>query len=143
MNGNFTVRMNSNVSMPASINFTISFENLSNETQLQETQDKPKPDGNIYEQIAWYIQIIHRPIVIVLGTIGNLLSFYIMKKGSLKEVSTCFYMAILALADTSMSTFHSFFKLNSKKFDIIFETFFFNRADTNKKFKPINFIRRW
>ena len=105
MNENSTVRMNSNLS--ASINLTISFENLSNETQLQETQDKPKSDENIYEQIAWYIQIIHRPIVIVLGTIGNLLTFYIMKKGSLKEVSTCFYMAILALADTGMFTFHS------------------------------------
>ena len=31
---------------------------------------------------------------------GNLLTFYVMRSGSLKHVSSCFYMAILALADT-------------------------------------------
>ena len=46
------------------------------------------------------IQVIGRPPIIVLGTIGNLLTFFTMQRGSLKHMSTCFYMAILALADT-------------------------------------------
>ena len=37
---------------------------------------------------------------LVFGTIGNILVFIIMRTGSLKDVSTCFYMSILALADT-------------------------------------------
>ena len=52
------------------------------------------------EEIARLIQIIVRPILIVIGTIGNLLTFYIMRRTSLKDVSSCFYMSILALADT-------------------------------------------
>ena len=52
------------------------------------------------EEIVRVIQVIGRPPIIVLGTIGNLLTFFTMQKGSLKNTSTCFYMAILALADT-------------------------------------------
>ena len=52
-------------------------------------------------EIARLIQIIVRPILIVMGTIGNCLSFYIMRRTSLKDVSSCFYMSVLALADTS------------------------------------------
>ena len=40
------------------------------------------------------------PIIIIGGTVLNILSFIVMRRGSLKEVSTCFYMSILALADT-------------------------------------------
>ena len=47
------------------------------------------------------VNIIVRPILIVFGTTGNLLSFYVMRKGSLRKVSTCFYLSILALADTA------------------------------------------
>ena len=50
-------------------------------------------------EIARLIQIIVRPILILIGTIGNCLSFYIMRKTSLKDVSSCFYMSVLALAD--------------------------------------------
>ena len=39
-------------------------------------------------------------IITIFGTIGNILTFIIMRRGSLKDVSTCFYMSILALADT-------------------------------------------
>ena len=52
------------------------------------------------EEIARLIQIIIRPILIVLGTAGNGLTFYIMRGTSLKDVSSCFYMSILALADS-------------------------------------------
>ena len=52
------------------------------------------------EEIARLIQVAVRPILIVIGTIGNLLTIYIMSRTSLKDVSSCFYMSILALADT-------------------------------------------
>ena len=51
-------------------------------------------------EIARLIQIIVRPIPVAIGTIGNCLSFYIMRRTSLKDVSSCFYMSLLALADT-------------------------------------------
>ena len=54
-------------------------------------------------EIARLIHIIIRPILIILGTVGNCLTFFIMRKTSLKDVSSCFYMAVLALADTSKS----------------------------------------
>ena len=46
------------------------------------------------------VVVISFPIIIVLGTIGNALTFIVMRRGSLKRSSTCFYMAILAPADT-------------------------------------------
>ena len=53
------------------------------------------------EEIARWIHIIFRPLFIVIGTIGNCLSFYIMRGTSLRNVSSCLYMSVLALADTS------------------------------------------
>ena len=40
------------------------------------------------------------PVIFGIGTIGNSLSFIMMQRGSLKHSSTCFYMAMLAVADT-------------------------------------------
>ena len=56
------------------------------------------------EEITRLIQVITRPILIIVGSIGNCLTFYIMRRTSLKNVSSCFYMSILALADTSKYT---------------------------------------
>ena len=53
------------------------------------------------KEIARMIQIIVRPILIIIGTIGNCLAFYIMRRTSLKDVSSCFYMCLPAVADTS------------------------------------------
>ena len=47
--------------------------------------------------MVWFIAY---PILIIFGTFGNLLVFVVMRRGSLKHVSTCFYMSILGLADT-------------------------------------------
>ena len=52
-------------------------------------------------EIARLIQIIFRPILVTVGTIGNGLTIYIMRKTSLKHLSCCFYMAVLAVADSS------------------------------------------
>ena len=57
--------------------------------------------GEREAEIARIIHVVSRPLIILLGTVGNLLTFYVMRRrGSLKHVSTCFYMSILALADT-------------------------------------------
>ena len=40
------------------------------------------------------------PVILVIGTIGNSLTFIVMQRGSFKHSSTCFYMAMLSVADT-------------------------------------------
>ena len=50
-------------------------------------------------EITRLIQIIVRPVLLIVGSAGNALTFYIMRRTSLKNVSSCFYMAVLALAD--------------------------------------------
>ena len=52
-------------------------------------------------EIDRLIHIIFRPILVIIGTVGNGLTIYIMKTTSLKHLSSCFYMAILVLADSS------------------------------------------
>ena len=52
-------------------------------------------------EINRLIQIITRPMFLVIGTGGNGLTVYIMRRSSLKDVSSCFYMCLLALADSS------------------------------------------
>ena len=49
-------------------------------------------------EIDRLMQIIYRPILVIVGTIGNGLT---MRRTSLKHVSSCFYMVLLALADSS------------------------------------------
>ena len=51
-------------------------------------------------EIARLIQIIIRPILVVLGAVGNILTIYIMRATSLNKISSCFYMFLLGLADT-------------------------------------------
>ena len=60
--------------------------------------------------IARLIHVIVRPILTIIGTVGNGLTIYIMRKSSLKDLSTCFYMVVLALADSSKSTLIFFSK---------------------------------
>ena len=71
------------------------------------------------KEIARIIHLIVRPTLVVFGTTGNILSFYIMRRSSLKHLSTCFYMSFLALADTGKwffiliaSPFSDFLKLS-------------------------------
>ena len=56
---------------------------------------------NNEEEIGRLITLVCYPIIILVGTIGNILTFIVMQRGSLKHSSTCFYMAVLALSDTS------------------------------------------
>ena len=52
------------------------------------------------EEIVRMMEVCARPPIILLGSLGNLLIFIVMRRGSLKYVSTCFYMATLGLAGT-------------------------------------------
>ena len=72
-------------------NFT---ESLSNGTQRAGSTSKSG-------EIEAMLRLVIMPVLIVLGTTGNSLLFYIMRQGSVKKMSTCFYLSILALADTS------------------------------------------
>ena len=83
-------------------NSSFSFHNVSNvsvfNVNVTETDDSTELTTLDNREIARIIHIIVRPTLVVFGTIGNTLSFFIMRRSSLKHLSTCFYMAILALA---------------------------------------------
>ena len=69
-------------------------------TSITFDNDTEPDDVDPQKEIVRMIQVIARPPIIVLGTTGNVLTFITMQRGSLKHISTCFYMAILGLADT-------------------------------------------
>ena len=91
--------------MSETLNSTISFTN--NTLTISELygmnltviEDPVIDDDNYYMEISRLIQVYGRPPIIILGTLGNVLVFIVMRKGSMRHMSTCFYMAILALAD--------------------------------------------
>ena len=85
----YTSRMNMDVERP--------LENWTNVT-LHSVSELEETDSSA--EIVRMMQVIARPPIIVLGTIGNLLAFLVMQRGSLRKMSTCFYMSILGLADT-------------------------------------------
>ena len=62
-------------------------------------------EGNSEHVMEAYrmIVVVIVPVIIVLGTLGNVLSFIVMRRRLLRNVSTCFYMSILALVDTGES----------------------------------------
>ena len=81
------------------LSFTIASQHFHNDTKISLSNVSVNTDETFYEEERWINGCI-RPVISVIGTIGNLLAFIVMRQGSLKEVSTCFYMAILALTDT-------------------------------------------
>ena len=50
------------------------------------------------------VHVVLRPMLIILGTLGNVLSLWIMRSRSLRNISTCFYLSALAIADTGESS---------------------------------------
>ena len=87
------------MTMNSSVTSFTEFSNLSNITT--ESTFVEKTFKWTTAEIARLIQIIFRPILIIVGTIGNGLTIYIMRRTSLKHLSTCFYMVVLAVADSS------------------------------------------
>ena len=88
-NSSFVVHNSSNFSNVSAFNVNV--------TEIDDSTESTTWDN---KEIARIIHIIVRPTLIIFGTVGNTLSFYIMRRSSLKHLSTCFYMSILALADT-------------------------------------------
>ena len=56
----------------------------------------PYVEYKIYKTIWMYFP----PILIVLGTFGNIFSFFILKRKAMLKFSTYFYLMVLAIADT-------------------------------------------
>ena len=93
--------------MAENLNTTTSFtNNTSNVSEfyangtMSVSKEAVPDDDDYYTEISRLMQVYGRPPIIVLGTLGNVLAFIVMRRGSMRHVSTCFYMAILALADT-------------------------------------------
>ena len=74
----------------------------SNESLATTIKEESDLDHKWYEIIR-YIYIVVLPIIIIFGSTGNILTIIVMQRSSLKDVSTCFYVSILALADTGES----------------------------------------
>ena len=87
--------------MKTEINFNAFTHGYFNSSEITTLSNDGKEISQWFsEEITRLIQLITRPILIIVGSIGNILTFYIMRRTSLKDVSSCFYMAVLALADT-------------------------------------------
>lgn len=48
----------------------------------------------------YHIEIITLPILILVGSICNIVTFIVMRRRRMRISSTCFYMAALAVTDT-------------------------------------------
>ena len=63
-------------------------------------------------ELARIVFVFTYPVIIIFGSIGNILTFIVMRRDSMMEVSTCFYMRILALVDTGKLLDFLFFLKN-------------------------------
>ena len=72
-------------------------ESIIETTEAVDLKDDYK---QLYIDIERWINDISFIAIPVFGGFGNILTFIVMQRGSLKEVSTCFYVSMLALADT-------------------------------------------
>ena len=83
-------------------------DSISNSTSTSDQNNSTNgtEDAGSIDETARMVGVVSFPIIILFGTIGNLLTFVVMGRGSLKRSSTCFYMAILALADTGKYIFY-------------------------------------
>ena len=50
--------------------------------------------------LVYRIEIIALPVIIIFGSICNILTFIVMRRKRMRISSTCFYMAALAVTDT-------------------------------------------
>ena len=91
--------------MESYLNFVTDYKFNISETTTQSPVDISEASEWTDAEIARLIQVIVRPILLVVGTVGNGLTIYIMQLTSLKNVSSCFYMSLLAVADTSKWSF--------------------------------------
>ena len=96
-NSGDTIEMKTEINWNGS---TADFAGYFNSSEVTTLSNNGKETSKWFnEEITRLIQVITRPILVIFGSIGNVLTFYIMRRTSLKNVSSCFYMAVLALAD--------------------------------------------
>ena len=76
---------------------------VSNTTESFITETEQTVAPSEAGEIARILNLVIRPVLVAFGTIGNSLSFYIMRQGLFKKMSTCFYLSVIAMADTSNS----------------------------------------
>ena len=58
------------------------------------------------------MRVIASPIIILFGTLGNVLILFVMRKERLKKTSICFYMSLLAVTDTGKCAYSSYPEIN-------------------------------
>ena len=76
------------------------FHNAEHSENTTSTSDESNGTNN-GEFNTWNIvYLVSYAIIIIFGSIGNLLTFIVIRRGSMKDVSTCFHMSILTIADT-------------------------------------------
>lgn len=76
-------------------------DNYFNDTNSTVTPPKgPSMQDNPTYLLAMALLLWLLPVVIIVGTIGNIFSFILMLQREMRQTSTYFYLAILAVADT-------------------------------------------
>ena len=76
-----------------------------NGTELNSSVNGPFTNENSHiltdeQETARIIFVVWNGIVLILGSIGNIISLIVPRSGELKKISTCFYMSVLAVVDT-------------------------------------------
>ena len=56
--------------------------------------------GHTLLTIVYRIEMITLPILILVGSVCNVMTFVVMRRRRMRVSSTCFYMAALAVTDT-------------------------------------------
>jgi hypothetical protein len=57
-------------------------------------------DNHAFLAVIYHFEIIIFPILILMGSLCNILTFIVMRRRRMRISSTCFYMAALAVTDT-------------------------------------------
>ena len=74
--------------------------NISIQNSTTEAVTTQSDDSWNYYEIERLMFVVIYGTLIPLGSFGNILTIIVMQRGSLKDVSTCLYMSVLAVADT-------------------------------------------
>jgi hypothetical protein len=96
--------------------FNISSNLTYNATEKSRIGDSGRPGENATMKLALGLLIWTLPVIITVGTAGNSFSFIVLLQREMRQTSTFFYLAILAIADTMvlfMSAFKTWIRLCS------------------------------
>ena len=84
----------------ATMNNNSTWSYISTAYNISNNTDAGIGEINEFDVVADNLFLYGQLTLTIFGTIGNILSFLVMRRRSLKNVSTCYYMSMLALADT-------------------------------------------